>query len=100
MEFGRSRPYMIIPTSMFKMEFEAQSNQRYVWDFFQCFKPPKDLGYDNGVLYKVEDLDPTSLEYRYVAFKFLKTRKGRDESTLDIKKTVRNMIAEGLPADA
>jgi len=101
-EFGNKKPYMIIPNAIpiVKIEYEAISSDRYVWDYFQCFRPSSDLGYANGTLYKVEDLDPKTIEYRYVAYKFGKTRNGRNDDTLSIKKTVKNMMAEGLPAEA
>ena len=104
MEHGKTKPYIIMTTSEppRRIDFEAVSLDRYVWDFFQCFRPQASdrLGYENGKFYKVEDLDPKCIEYRYVAYKFAKTIKDRDESTLEIKKTIRNMITEGMPAKA
>ena len=99
-EAGKTRAYIIAPEWMIKAEYEAFSSDRYVWDFLQCFKAPSDIGYEKGKLYKVEDLDPKSIEYRYVAYKFGKTINGRNEGTLQIKKTIRDMIAEGLPPES
>jgi len=99
-EAGKSRAYIIAPERMIKAEYEAVSRDRYVWDFLQCFKAPADIGYEKGKLYKVEDLDPKSIEYRYVAYKFGKTINGRNEGTLQIKKTIRDMISEGLPPES
>jgi hypothetical protein len=99
-EAWSSRAYIIAPGPMIKVEYEAVCRGHNVWDFLQCFRPPADIGYEKGKLIKVEDLDMKSIEYRYVAYKFGKTIKGRNESTLEIKKTVRVMIAEGLPPES
>ena len=39
-EFGNKKPYMIIPNAIpiVKIEYEAISSDRYVWDYFQCFR--------------------------------------------------------------
>jgi hypothetical protein len=42
-----------------------------------AFKPPADIGLDKRTFWKVEQLQPNSLEYRYAAFKFLKTYGAR-----------------------
>jgi hypothetical protein len=99
-EAWSSRAYMIALGPMFKVEFKAVSRGQYVWDFLQCFRPPAEIGYEKGKFFKVKDLDSTSIEYRYAAYKFGKTINGRNESINDIKKTIRDMLAEGLPPES
>ena len=41
--------------------------------------PPKDIGFSQGKIFKVEDLDSKSIEYKYVAYKFGKTINGRND---------------------
>lgn len=97
---GRGRPYTIDPDRMIKTEYEPQSNERYIWDYLRCFKPPADVSFAFNKLFKVEELDAKSFEYRYVAYKFGKTFKARDELTLSIKRTVKGLMREGLPPEA
>ena len=91
---------MILTDSMSKIFYETVNRERVIWDYFQCFSPPEDIAVGKKTFFKVEDLDPKSIEYQYVAYKFGKTRNGRDDKTLCIKETIKRLISEGLPAEA
>ena len=67
-----------------------------VWDYLKAFEPPDDIGYGKPSIFKVEKLDPSSVEYRYVAFKFLQTLNGRIPDLNSISKTFKLLEQKGL----
>lgn len=46
------------------------------WDFLSTFLPPPELSFENGNIFKIEQLPEASPDYEYVAKSFLETFGG------------------------
>lgn len=82
---------------LLRIDYEQKTNGKNLWEYFATFKPPQNIGFGKGKIFETQVLDSNDLEYRYVAYKFLKTLNGRVDETLNIKSTLKMMLSEGLP---
>lgn len=46
------------------------------WDFLSTFHPPNELSFENGNIFKIEQMPENSPDYEFIAKQFLETFGG------------------------
>ena len=93
-------PYIIDTLSKKNIYLTLKGKNSIFWDYLNTFLPPIHISNENEVYQDLEELDSAFIEYKYVAFKFGETFKGRERSTLTIKQNLKQVIICGLPIQA
>lgn len=75
-------------------------NVKEHWDFLESLRPPADMSIANHNPYRIVEVARNSIEFQYVAYKFLHTFNGRKPELNNIKRTFELISQQGLPADA